>query len=327
MAHGGSVVEADESWHRVEAAQVWQEIFVRTRARRSLPDLLALCRSWKPDRIIRESTEFAGCIAAEVLDLPDATIQVGCWRPEFHRLVGPDLDQLRTEVGLPPDPEQRMLVRNLWLYQIPPSFIEPSRPVPSTAQRMRYEPYDHGPAPTALPAWIEQLDPRPTVYATLGTVYNDAPGVLAAIVAALREEPVNVIVTIGSNQDPAAFGEQPPHVHVERYLPQSLIVPHCDLVLCHGGFGSMLTALREGLPLVMMPIAADQPENARRCAELEVAEVVPPEQRTPETIRKTARTVLAGTRYRRNAARLRDEMEAAPPLRHTVALLEQLAGK
>jgi UDP:flavonoid glycosyltransferase YjiC (YdhE family) len=89
----------------------------------------------------------------------------------------------------------------------------------------------------------------------------------------------------------------------------------------------MLTALKEGLPLVMMPIAADQPENARRCAELEVAEVVPPENRTPEMIRETARTVLAGARYRQNAARLRDEMGAAPPLQHTVALLAQLAGK
>jgi UDP:flavonoid glycosyltransferase YjiC (YdhE family) len=309
-----------------QAGQVWQDIFVRTRARRCLPDLLALCRSWKPDLIIRESTEFAGCIAAEVLDLPDATMQVGCWRPELHRLVGPDLDQLRAEVGLPPDPEQRMLVRNLMLFQVPPSFIEPSRPVPATARPMRYAPFDHGPEESALPEWIAQLGTRPTVYATLGTVYNDAPGVLAAIVAALREEPINVIVTIGPNQDPAAFGEQPPHVQIERYLPQSLIVPRCDLVLCHGGFGSMLTALREGLPLVMMPIAADQPENARRCAELEVAEVIAPENRTPEMIRETVRTVLTNARYRRNAARLRDEMAAAPPLQHTVALLAQLAG-
>jgi UDP:flavonoid glycosyltransferase YjiC (YdhE family) len=308
-----------------QAEQVWQEIFVRTRARRSLPDLLTLCRSWKPDLIIRESTEFAGCIAAEVLDLPDATIQVGCWRPELHRLVGPDLDQLRAEAGLPPDPQQLMLVRNQVLFQIPPSFIEPGRPLPVTAQMMRYEPFDHGPEPTAPPAWIEQLGIRPTVYATLGTVYNDVPGVLAAIIAALRNEPFNLIVTIGLKQDPAAFGEQPPHVRIERYLPQSLIVPHCELVLCHGGFGSMLTALREGLPLVMLPIAADQPENARRCAELGVAEVLPPEQRTPETIRETARTVLADARYRRNAARLRDEMAAAPPLQHAVALMEQLA--
>jgi MGT family glycosyltransferase len=217
-------------------------------------------------------------------------------------------------------------VRNLWLYQIPPSFIEPSRPVPSTAQAMRYVPFDHGPEPSAPPAWMEQLGTRPNVYATLGTAYNDAPGVLAAIVAALRDEPINLILTIGPDQDPATFGHQPPHVRIERYLPQSLFIPHCDLVICHGGFGTMLTALRQGLPLVIMPIAADQPENARRCVELEVAEGIVPEHRTPETIREAARTVLADARYRRNAVRLRDEMDAAPPLQHTAALLQHLAG-
>jgi MGT family glycosyltransferase len=219
-----------------------------------------------------------------------------------------------------------MLVRNLWLYQIPPSFIEPSRPVPSTAQAMRYVPFDHGPDTAAPPAWIERLGTRPAVYATLGTAYNDAPGALAAIVAALRDEPLTLILTVGPDQEPATFGDMPPHVRIERYLPQSWIVPHCDLVLCHGGFGTMLTALRQGLPLVIMPIAADQPDNARRCAELEVAEVITPEHRTPETIRKATQTVLAGAGYRRNAARLRDEMDAAPPLQHTVTLLEQLAG-
>jgi UDP:flavonoid glycosyltransferase YjiC (YdhE family) len=307
------------------ADQVWREIFVRTRARRSLPDLLALCRSWQPDLIIRESTEFAGCIAAEVLGLPDATIQVGCWRPEYHRLVGTDLEQLRAEVDLPPDPEQRMLVRNLTLFQIPPSFIEPSRPVPSTAEMMRYVPFDQGPEPITPPDWLERLDSRPTVYATLGTAYNDTPGVFAAIIAALRDAPLNLIVTIGPDQDPAAFGEQPSHVRIERYLPQSVVVPFCNLVLCHGGFGTMLTALGAGLPLVMMPIAADQPENARRCAELEAAEVIAAEHRTPQAIREATQAVLAGARYRRNARRLQDEMRSAPPLEQTVMLLEQLA--
>jgi UDP:flavonoid glycosyltransferase YjiC (YdhE family) len=45
------------------------------------------------------------------------------------------------------------------------------------------------------------------------------------------------------------------------------------------------TALAHGLQLVIIPIAADQHENARRCAALGLARVVAPEQRAPAAIR------------------------------------------
>jgi UDP:flavonoid glycosyltransferase YjiC (YdhE family) len=46
---------------------------------------------------------------------------------------------------------------------------------------------------------------------------------------------VNLLLTVGRNQDPAAFGPQPGHVRIERYVPQSLVFPSCDLVVTHGG--------------------------------------------------------------------------------------------
>ena len=81
----------------------------------------------------------------------------------------------------------------------------------------------------------------------------------------LRDEPINLVLTIGSNADPADLGEQPAHVHIERYVSQSVLMPYCDLVVCHGGFGTVLTALDAGLPLVIIPIEADQP-NIRSAA-------------------------------------------------------------
>ncbi|MGH3544565.1 MAG: glycosyltransferase [Mycobacteriales bacterium] len=109
---------------------------------------------------------------------------------------------------------------------------------------------------------------RPTVYATLGTVYNRMAAVFTAILEGLREEPLNLILTLGRNQDPAQFGRHPPHVRIERFVSQALLLPHCDLVITHGGFGTVTAALAHGLPLVLIPISADQPENARRCTAL-----------------------------------------------------------
>ncbi|MGH2351831.1 MAG: glycosyltransferase [Chloroflexota bacterium] len=138
---------------------------------------------------------------------------------------------------------------------------------------------------------------------------------------------MNLILTVGRNQDPAQFGPQPAHVRIERYVPQTLLLPHCDLVLTHGGSGTVMAALIHGLPLVTVPISADQPENAARCAALGVGRVAAAADATAETIRHAVRTVLADPAYRRNAERLGDEISRLPGPDQAVPLLEQLAGE
>jgi UDP:flavonoid glycosyltransferase YjiC (YdhE family) len=96
---------------------------------------------------------------------------------------------------------------------------------------------------------------------------------------------VTLIVTTGRDRDPAAFDPQPEHVRIERYVPQSLLFPRCDAVVAHGGTGTVLAALAHGLLLVLAPVAADQPDNARRCEHLGVARMVPPDGRTPGAFR------------------------------------------
>ena len=178
-----------------------------------------------------------------------------------------------------------------------------------------------------LPPWVAALPDRPTVYATLGTINNRTPGLFAAILTALRDEPVNLILTVGRNQDPADFGPQPTHVHIERYVPQTLLLPRCDLVITHGGFNTAMAALDLGLPLVAIPLGADQPQNAARCAALGIGRVVGPDERTPTAIRAAVRDVLADPTYRRNAARLRDELAVLPGPGEGARLLERLAAE
>ena len=91
------------------------------------------------------------------------------------------------------------------------------------------------------------------MYATLGTGFNKTPGLLEGI-AALRDEPINLTLTVGRDRDPAAFGPQPPNVHVERHVPQSMAFDACDLVVSHCGTRTMLATLDHGLPMVNIPI-------------------------------------------------------------------------
>ena len=201
---------------------------------------------------------------------------------------------------------------------------DPAAPLPPTAHALRSVIFDRSGAET-LPAWMADLANWPTVYVTLGTLENRSPGIFPAIIAGLRDEPLNIIVTVGRDQDPADFGPQSSNVHIERYIPQSLLLPHCDLVVSHAGFNSVLGALAHGLPQVVIPLSADQPDHARRCVMLGVGRVIQPDELSPEAVRQAVRAMLADPTYRKNATQLRDEMVALPGPEHGVALLERLA--
>src|SRR5205823_1587449 len=98
--------------------------------------------------------------------------------------------------------------------------------------------------------------------------------VFRGILAAVRDEPINLILTVGRENDPAQYGPQPGNVHIERFIPQNSLLAHCDLLINHGGFHTVAGALAEGLPQVLIPVETDQPLNAAYCAALGAGRVV-----------------------------------------------------
>jgi len=303
-------------------------LFAEIAAERMIVDLLSLCRITRPDIVVRDVTEFGGCIAAERLGIPHATVQVGSQCPPespWHA-IEPELARLRHSFDLPPDPHGALLYRYLHLSFVPPTYQKRGAFLPTTTQSLRPVIFDRYHT-DALPAWIAHLPKHPTIYATLGTISNLTPGILSTIIAGLRGELINLILTIGHNHDPATFGLQPPNVHIERYIPQTLLLPYCDLVITHGGFNTVLAALSHGLPMVVVPLFADQPENARRCAALGVGRVITPAQLTPDTVRDVAYEVWRNPKYREHARYLQAEMQSLPGPEYAVRLLEQLVIK
>jgi MGT family glycosyltransferase len=163
------------------------------------------------------------------------------------------------------------------------------------------------------------------VYATLGTVHS-GPDLLAAIVDALADERLEVVVTTG-NVDPASLGRQPDRIHVARWVSQADLLGRCDAVVSHGGFGTLAATLSHGVPLVMLPISADQPMNARRAAEAGVGIELPPADRTVGAIRAAVDAVLSDPSYATAATAAAAQAAAQPPIDHAVDLLEALVAR
>ena len=295
------------------------------RPQRMLDDLAAVFADWPPDLVVRDSMELGGALAAERAGLPHAAIGIlaAGLQPRWREGIVAPLNRLRAANGMAPDPRGAMLSRYLTLHPFPPRFSDV--PPQATDRFVRPQLFDRS-GDEALPGWVDDLPRRPTVYATMGTAFNDLPHLFEAFIAALGDEPLNLIVTVGRDGDPARLGPLPANTRAARYIPQSLLLPRCDLVLTHGGSGTVMGALASGLPLVVVPVAADQPENAARCAALGVGRVVPAPEVTAASVREAVWAVLADPAYRRNAARLREEIEALPGPEVGVALLEGLVA-
>jgi UDP:flavonoid glycosyltransferase YjiC (YdhE family) len=300
--------------------------FGRRIARERAADILPLCTQWRPDLLVCEEMDFGAMVVAERLALLHATVLVSA-TGAFVRtdVVAEALNEVRADHGLPPDPHLAMLSRYLVLAPFPRSLRDPACPLPATAHALRLVTCDAGRL-DAAPSWITHLDTRSTVYFTLGTIYNMESGDLFnRVIGGLRDLPINLIVTVGRDMDPRELGRQPANVHVERYVPHAALLPQCHLVVSHGGSGSVVDALAHGLPMVLLPMGADQPLNAARCEALGVALVLDAVTTTPQAVREAVSRVLADSTYRQTAERIRDEIASLPGPQHAVTLLERLA--
>lgn len=308
-------------------------VFADITTQHMVPDLLTIAQEWRPDLMIREHFEFGGCIAAEALGIPHVSIAGNAYSaidspdvqyfPGNRLMVAEPMARHRQRFGLPPDPELRMPFRYLHVSFTPPSWDGADAPRPANLHHFRHTSTVRPGA--SLPAWVAAFSRQPTMLASLGTVFNTTPGVLEAIVDALAAEPVNVVVAIGRNVDPARFGAPPDNVRFEAYVDQPLLLERCDAFITHGGFNSVKEAAVLGVPMVVVPITADQPYSAQRCAALGIGCAIAPDNRTATAIRDAVRHVLGDPAYRDNAKRFQAEMQALPGRDDLVTTLEATA--
>jgi UDP:flavonoid glycosyltransferase YjiC (YdhE family) len=295
-------------------AVVIGDIFGRLDTAAALPGVLAIAEAWRPDAIVRESYEFASVLSAERLGIPHVRVATGLASTEEWLLR---LAEARIEL-----PVERILA-SPYLTTTPSGL-------------------DDGPAvhrfretvPRPLPnRWGE-----PLVYVTFGSVASGTPlfpGLYRATLEALAETPARVLMTIGDNGDPAALGALPANVQVERWVPHGKVLPHAAAIVCHGGYGTTVGGLVHGVPLVVVPVFADQGRNARRVAEIGAGIALP----EPPSILAAAesgavagltghvRRVLEEPAYRRAARGVATLARSLPPVETAPAVLEAIAGR
>jgi UDP:flavonoid glycosyltransferase YjiC (YdhE family) len=283
---------------------------------------------WQPDMVVRDEADFGAAIAAEAAGLPHAAVVViAAGRMARPQVIEPALAELRSEFQLDPDQTSDALHHFLLLVPAPPSFRDPQCPLPATARYVR-------------PAILEEVAGRssherppsdgsagvPQVYFTLGTIFPQESGDLfQRVLAGLSTLPVGITVTTGEAIDPAELGPHPEHVRIERFLPLVETLSSSDVVVSHGGSGTVISSLALGLPQVFVPMGADQMDNADRCQQLGVGLRLDSLSVSPADIARAVTTVLEEPQFRTSAQRMAEEARSLPDADHAASLLEAVA--
>ncbi|XP_054259226.1 UDP-glycosyltransferase UGT5-like isoform X2 [Macrosteles quadrilineatus] len=120
-----------------------------------------------------------------------------------------------------------------------------------------------------------------------------------AIMDAFAELPVQVLMKWESDTLPG----KPPNVKLSRWLPQRDILAHAKVraFMGHGGMLSTSEALHCGVPMVLIPMFGDQPNNVAHLAQAGVAIPLSYDNLSKETVLQALQSVLNDPRYRLQA--------------------------
>lgn len=300
------------------------DFFIAAADKRAI-DLVPRAADWMPDLVVHEETELAGPVAAALTGARHVVHGLGLMPPlRIWAAFEPAIEALFRQWDVPAS--AATLRDATYLHICPPSLQLADERIWSRVVPLRPsagEPV----AGEQLPEAMLALPYDRTAHLTLGTVFNDGPDVLAAAIAGLQQLPINVVVTTGPGIDPTRFGPQPAHVLIQPYVPHSLLLPFCQLVVSQGGAGILFSTLAHGLPQLIIPQGADQFMNADAVQAAGAALSLAPGNVTAETVAASATRLLAEPEFATAARSLRAEIDAMPDANAVLGAVLPTKGK
>jgi UDP:flavonoid glycosyltransferase YjiC (YdhE family) len=131
----------------------------------------------------------------------------------------------------------------------------------------------------------------PVVLVAPSTAQDPEHRLLRASLEGLAREPVRVIAT-WNGREPAPAIPVPRNAVLVPWLSYSQTMPECDLVVCHGGHGTLMRAFACGCPVVVCPAGGDMAENAARVDRAGLGVRLPRRFGTPRGMRLAVRRAL-----------------------------------
>ncbi len=297
------------------------EIFANLELVPRAADLASIMSEWRPHLVVHEMAELAAPLISTSLGLPYVDVGYGSLIDRALLIAaGTAAAPHWIARGLAPDPLAGMF-RHLYIDPCPPTLQNPEIANLESVQQLRPTVADEH--VDQRPSWMMSLPHNLTVYLTLGTIWNTELDLFRLVIDALADR-VNLIVTIGRQNDPEHFGPQPAGVIIRSYIPQAELLPWCDAAVVHGGSGTVLGALAHGVPLLVLPQGADQWSNAERVATAGAGLRLLPDEISIDAIRRAVTALLDEPSFRRTSSAIQREIRVMPSAAEAMTRIEAL---
>jgi MGT family glycosyltransferase len=147
------------------------------------------------------------------------------------------------------------------------------------------------PLPFPLPTNI------PVIYISLGTLFNENILFYRTCFDTFADMPIHVIMSIGAKVLVEQLGQIPRNFTVRQSVPQLAVLRRAQVFITHGGMNSVHEALFLGVPMVVIPQAADQHFVAQRVSAVGAGVRLNRKQLSQRTLRQAVERVIGNPAY------------------------------
>jgi MGT family glycosyltransferase len=337
-------IEQLDTWIR----PVWEELI--SGARYCQPQLTKIIDRTRPDVIVEDNVvsfpalmtagvPFVRIVSCNPLEIPDpglppafsgypSTDPAGwqAFRDEYKRVHQPlwaDFNDWVIEQGAPPLPDLQFIheaALNLYVY-------------PELADYQRARPL--GPAWHRLDSSVRGTDEAytlpdalagggPLIYFSLGSLGSADVELMRRVIGSLAVTPYRYVVSKGPLHNEI---ELAPNMAGAEFLPQTSVIPLCDLVITHGGNNTVTECLHFGKPMIVLPLFWDQYDNAQRVSELGLGIRLDTYRFTDAHMHGALDLLLAAAALRRRLAAAARTIRQRGGVRTAAGLIEQMAAR
>jgi UDP:flavonoid glycosyltransferase YjiC (YdhE family) len=296
-------------------------------------------RMFAPDVLVGQQLTIAPYVVHDILDVPLAVIGMAAWmyptksgsglwllRNESHWRHEQFLARVNTaraSFDLPPldSPSGEPLAQaDLFLLRSVPGLEHSVEDLPSRVHCIGalVEPLAAGEANARYPL------SGPCIYVQQGKIFN-GPGFLDTVIAGLAGTPYTVIVD-SSELDGPLPDPLPPNVWAVSDICVRAALKGVSTVVTTGHSTAVLSALLQGVPLLLFPNGSGTTDIAARCLAAGVAIVADPGSITPSQLREYVETLSSDRRYRSAARGIAGEFASHEAPRIAAELLEKLGS-
>ncbi len=260
--------------------------------------------------------------------------------PRFHRLLfwcakrrvrswSEPLHRLRAEVGLPPNSLSPLFEGQcspLLVLALFSKLLADKQPDwPRSAVITGFPFYDQDGDAGMPPELVRFLDagPPPVVFTLGSSAVADAGRFYDYSVTAAKLLGRRAVLLVGKEprNRPASL---PDGVVAFDYAPFSELFPRAAAIVHQGGVGTTGQAMRSGRPMLVMPYAHDQPDNAERMIRLGIARKISRHRYNPTRAAAELRRMLDDPSYMRRAAEVGEQTRQEHGVRAACDALETL---